>query len=133
MRKKTRVIAFSLVALLIMLLGLLGPFRILDLRGYLTLLGLGVPFEFLGLVGQNFESSLHRDGDAGPDSNLRLRRCSNSLNFYSYEKTLVKLRVPRGECSLLTSAPWFVDKNHSFPGVGDVNILFVAWAKSYQV
>jgi hypothetical protein len=133
MREKSRVIAFGLAPLLIMLLGLLGPFRILDLRGYLSLLSLGVPFELLELVGQNLELALHHNSDAGSDSNLRLKRCSNSLNFYSYEKTVVKPRVPRGACSLLTSAPWFVDENHSFPGVGVVNVLFVTWARSYHI
>jgi hypothetical protein len=61
--------------------------------------------------------------------------CINSLNFYTIEAARRQQLISRFEkdtCALITSSPWFEDRNHAWPfGRGVINVLFATYVKGY--
>lgn len=92
------------------------------------------PFRFFSFPGI-FPSSFH-SVDRSKLSNQRivLNPCLNNLNLHSLERRSFgksRRKVLFNTCSLVTSAPWFEDGNHEWPGIGSVNVVFAGWIRSY--
>ena len=97
-----------------------------------SILALG-PFRFFPFPGF-FSSFFLVDGSRLSNPQIVLDPCLNNLNLHSLEQRSfgkTRRKVILHTCSLVTSAPWFEDGNHEWPGIGLVNVLFAGWTKSY--
>ena len=92
------------------------------------------PFRVFPFLGITLSSLLPLDKSRSSNQQILLDPCLNNLGLRSLESrglVVPRLKASRDTCSLVTSAPWLEDKNHAWPGIGTVNVLYAGWVRSY--